>query len=449
MDDLNFKFSRVGADKSKKPELKTDSLNLKIENGQFTEVKPIPVTVKPIKVELKPVTAPVKEEYFENLFEPRPSEQPEQTEEIPAAEEFFEESLEEQAAEVEEIEEIEEIEETEELEEADSEEEPVDADVAFEQTDEAFEAEREADAEDESEGSSQEAVSQKPADAVNELADEIFEGIVSENTQQERYEDTEEPEITAEQDFSEVTPLEAENKNADHTDSVLEELSKDTVKGKYDFLNLCVLTVMILFLGMTFIFMKQSSVFEQETVEFSAETVKTGEYTLFLTEKFTENMPLSKAMAQLNVLFNKLYGKTELVFPDFSSSEPPDGPIDNDGLGGESAGNTPDYDYTTTTTTTFSGETTTTGKIPLDFFVTTPKESAGNEGIFTGRPIGTTTGEKTTTTLDLPETTKSTTSGKVSLVLPEATTTTPKPDSGSDENESTLTTPDLEIGGIE
>lgn len=200
-------------------------------------------------------------------------------------------------------------------------------------------------------------------------------------------------------------------------DTLLEGLADTTQKEKFDFINLCVMAILVLLIGMTFIFMKQASYDDSQNQKLSFETIKTGEYTTGLSESYTKNMPMPKIMAQADVLLRKLFGKTKLEFVKFTSTEPPDGPVDND-IGGDLSMNDDEPAESTSAVTTTTEITTTTGKIKQDFIVTVPEDDNTQSELFTGRPIKTTT-SKTTTTLKLPKATDETTTGKVNLILPE------------------------------
>lgn len=385
MGDLDIRFSNENDNKKL-----NNSLDLKLNNGQFQKVeqqKPAP-DVKEI----------LKEEYYENLFEEKADEVVETEEEIPEA--------------------VEEV---------------VEAEEEIPEVAEEFVAEETLEG------------------VTSQLADEIFEEIEAENSVDEEETDVEEASDETEEDFSEdeeefledtieETEEDAENteeipseekpdltdekaivcdanalsgeKNA--TDGVLSDLSFDTQKGKYDFINLCVLVIMLLFVALTFIFMKQALSSDKKN-ELTVEAIKTGEYTQNISENYYKKLPMEKIMAQAEVLVKRIFGDKDVKFVKFKDNEPPDGPVDNEEMGGMVVED--DEPVVTTTVTTVSGEVTTTGKLPQDFEITTAKQEEDDSPLFTGRPIKTTT-TKVTTTLDLPETTEDTTTGKVELIFP-------------------------------
>lgn len=249
-----------------------------------------------------------------------------------------------------------------------------------------------------------------------QLAEEIFEEIKADAVAEEIYEEESE-ELLSPVSSELIAAANADGSKGSPSDSVLAELSFDSKKAKYDFINICVLAIMILFIAMTFIFMK-NTLTGDEGVKLTAQTLKTGEYTEDLGERYNKNLPMEKLMAQANVLLRKLFGKTELEFIEYKDNEPPDGPIDNDDIGGIMEKPEDDLPKRTTASMTSSeGEATTTAKLPQAFEITTKPEENEESGIFTGRPIKTTT-TKVTTTLDLPKTTEDTTTGKVNLIFP-------------------------------
>lgn len=385
MGDLDIRFSNENDNKKL-----NNSLDLKLNNGQFQKVekqKPAP-----------DVNEILKEEYYENLFEEKADEVVETEEEIPEA--------------------VEEV---------------VEAEEEIPEVAEEFVAEETLEG------------------VTSQLADEIFEEIEAENSVDEEETDVEEASDETEEDFSEdeeefledtieETEEDAENteeipseekpdltdekaivcdanalsgeKNA--TDGVLSDLSFDTQKGKYDFINLCVLVIMLLFVALTFIFMKQALSSDKKN-ELTVEAIKTGEYTQNISENYYKKLPMEKIMAQAEVLVKRIFGDKDVKFVKFKDNEPPDGPVDNEEMGGMVVED--DEPVVTTTVTTVSGEVTTTGKLPQDFEITTAKQEEDDSPLFTGRPIKTTT-TKVTTTLDLPETTEDTTTGKVELIFP-------------------------------
>ncbi len=252
-------------------------------------------------------------------------------------------------------------------------------------------------------------------ETVSDLAEEIMQEITSDIPENDELSEETPTDLTNEKEIimsaNEILPSESA------TDNVLTGLSQTTLKDKYDFLNLCVLAVVILLLGMTFIFAKNSTS-GNDSVKFSLSTVKTGEYTQYLGEQYTEKMPLEKTMTQANVFLRKIFGKTDLEFVVFKDTEPPNGPVDNNNLGGMSANDGFSENETTTTSATQSVTLqTTTPKFVQGFELSTPEETDETDKVFTGRPIKTTT-SKVTTTIKLPETTDETTTGKVNLILP-------------------------------
>lgn len=381
MGDLDIRFSNENDNKKL-----NNSLDLKLNNGQFQKVeqeKPAP-----------DVNEILKEEYYENLFEEKADEVVETEEEIPEveeevveAEEFVaEETLEGVTSQL-----ADEI--FEEIEAENSvDEEETDVEEASDETEEEFSEDEEEFLED--------TIEETEEDADNTEADE--KEIPSE----------EKPDLTDEKAI--VCDANAPSGEKNATDGVLSDLSFDTQKGKYDFINLCVLVIMLLFVALTFIFMKQTLSSDKKN-ELSVEAIKTGEYTQNISENYYKNLPMEKIMAQAEVLVKKIFGDKDVKFVKFKDNEPPDGPIDDEEMGGMVVED--DVPVVTTTVTTVSGEVTTTGKLPQDFEITTAKQEEGDSPLFTGRPIKTTT-TKVTTTLDLPETTEDTTTGKVELIFP-------------------------------
>ena len=253
------------------------------------------------------------------------------------------------------------------------------------------------------------------------LFDEITEKIAEENRLEEESKKAELSKSFSEEnvrdfDLSETSEQPEEVKEKP-SDAVLKELARDTRKGKYDFLNLGAIAVIMLFLGMTFIFMKQEDT-RGESVLLTAETAKTGEYTQYVSEKYTSKMPLSKFMTQANVVVKNLLGKSELKFVRYEKNEPPDGPIEFEELDNMGAEQETSVQTTVTTSPTTTEKGGTTAKVPQNFEVSKVEVTDDNENVFTGRPIRTTT-SKETTTLDLPKATEDTTTGKVNLILPD------------------------------
>ena len=259
-----------------------------------------------------------------------------------------------------------------------------------------------------------------------EIAKEIFEEIKAEaEVKPEKKETKKAPvkrelsQIKVEEFLCSEEKSEVENDNETPTDKALGELAADAQEGRFDFINLCVLGLIMLFFAMTFIFMRQENM-NRTKAELTAETFKTGEYTQQISENYTENLTESKVLTQANVLLRKLFGKSDLEFVTYTDSKLPNGPVDNENLGGSSWGEGgSDAVVTTTGETTSAQEVTTTPKIALDVDLSPPTQ-AGEEYATTGRPIQTTTEyKKVQTTLDLPRATDETTTGKVNLIFPE------------------------------
>lgn len=268
---------------------------------------------------------------------------------------------------------------------------------------------------------------EEPAEIVEEMAEEIFEEILDEieDAEETVAEQETEAEQSEEQAYDEVeigndsqailkiaNTVLAEEKTSD---KALSGFAKSAEKDKSDFLNLCVLAICMLFLGMTFIFMKGEKDID-DVVKLDFESVKKGTYTQYISQWYTEKMPLERIMTQANVAMRKLFGKTDLKFVSFKDNEPPNGPVDTSDMGGSSAQGDVPENKVTTTAQSVTGETTTTPKLPQNFEITgTEDEDPGN--VFTGRPIKTTT-TKVTTTVKHPQTTETTTTGEVNLILP-------------------------------
>ena len=391
MGDLDIRFSNENDNKKL-----NNSLDLKLNNGQFQKVeqeKPAP-----------DVNEILKEEYYENLFEEKADEVVETEEEIPEVEEEVVEAEEE-------IPEAEEFVAEETLE-----------GVTSQLADEIFEEIEAKNSVDEEETDVEEA-SDETEEEFSEDEEEFLEDTIEEteedtdNTEagvedEKEIPSEEKPDLTDEKAI--VCDANAISGEKNATDGVLSDLSFDTQKGKYDFINLCVLVIMLLFVALTFIFMKQALVSDKKN-ELTVEAIKTGEYTQNISENYYKNLPMEKIMAQAEVLVKKIFGDKDVKFIKFKDNEPPDGPVDYEEMGGMVVED--DVPMVTTTVTTVSGEVTTTGKLPQDFEITTAKQEEGDSPLFTGRPIKTTT-TKVTTTLDLPETTEDTTTGKVELIFP-------------------------------
>lgn len=201
------------------------------------------------------------------------------------------------------------------------------------------------------------------------------------------------------------------------SDKMLDSLAFDSLKGKYDFINLSILTVLVVFIGLTFVFMKQTR--DENKTKFSIKTLSSGEYSSYITEQYNSDLPMEKLMTQAEVVIKHLFGASDLEFVDYSTKEPPDGPVDDDTADDMAIADDPVSSETVTTTlpetTTSSG---TTGKIPQSFDVSKaddPAESGDN--VFTGRPIKTTT-SRVTTTLELPKGTEDTTTKEVIFDYP-------------------------------
>ncbi len=392
MGDLDIRFSSENENKKL-----NNSLDLKLNNGQFEKVQ----AEKP-KPDVKEI---LKEEYYENLFEEKVEEVEEascETEEIPEIEEETVEAEEEIPEAVEFV--------------AEETLEGVTSQLA-EEIFEEIEAENSVSEEEETveEEVSVEETEEIPEDMPEEAEEEIENGELPEEVEQEEITEVfseEKPDLTDEKVIVSDANVIADEENA--TDGVLTELSFDTQKGKYDFINLCVLVIMLLFVALTFIFMKQALVTDKKN-ELSVDAIKTGEYTKNISDKYYENLPMEKIMAQAEVVVKKIFGDRDIKFIKFKDNEPPDGPIDNEEVGGMVVED--DEPIVTTTVTTVSGEVTTTAKLPQDFEITTAEQKDDNSPLFTGRPVKTTT-TKVTTTLDLPETTEDTTTGKVDLIFP-------------------------------
>ena len=388
MGDLDIRFSNENDNKKL-----NNSLDLKLNNGQFQKVeqeKPAP-----------DVNEILKEEYYENLFEEKADEVVETEEEIPEVEEEVVEAEEE-------IPEAEEFVAEETLE-----------GVTSQLADEIFEEIEAENSVDEEETDVEEA-SDETEEEFSEDEEEFLEDTIEETEEDADNTEADEKEIPSEEkpDLTDEKAIVCDanaisgEKNA--TDGVLSDLSFDTQKGKYDFINLCVLVIMLLFVALTFIFMKQALVTDKKN-ELTVEAIKTGEYTQNISENYYKNLPMEKIMAQAEVMVKKIFGDKDVKFIKFKDNEPPDGPVDYEEMGGMVVED--DIPVVTTTVTTVSGEVTTTGKLPQDFEITTAKQEEGDSPLFTGRPIKTTT-TKVTTTLDLPETTEDTTTGKVELIFP-------------------------------
>lgn len=388
MGDLDIRFSNENDNKKL-----NNSLDVKLNNGQFQKVeakKPVP-DVKEI----------LKEEYYENLFEEKADEVVEAEEEIPEVEEEVVEAEEE-------IPEAEEFVAEETLEGVTSQL----ADEIFEE----IEAENSVDEEEtdveEASDETEEEFSEDEEEFLEDVGEEAEEDAENTEADEKEIPSEEKPDLTDEKAI--VCDANAISGEKNATDGVLSDLSFDTQKGKYDFINLCVLVIMLLFVALTFIFMKQTLSSDKKN-ELSVEAIKTGEYTQNISENYYKNLPMEKIMAQAEVLVKKIFGDKDVKFVKFKDNEPPDGPIDDEEMGGMVVED--DIPVVTTTVTTVSGEVTTTGKLPQDFEITTAKQEEGDSPLFTGRPIKTTT-TKVTTTLDLPETTEDTTTGKVELIFP-------------------------------
>ncbi|MBQ8378458.1 MAG: hypothetical protein IJX42_04930, partial [Oscillospiraceae bacterium] len=381
MGDLDIRFSNENDNKKL-----NNSLDLKLNNGQFQKVeqeKPAP-----------DVNEILKEEYYENLFEEKADEVVETEEEIPEVEEEVVEAEEE-------IPEAEEFVAEETLE-----------GVTSQLADEIFEEIEAENSVDEEETDVEEA-SDETEEEFSEDEEEFLEDTIEEteedtdNTEagvedEKEIPSEEKPDLTDEKAI--VCDANAISGEKNATDGVLSDLSFDTQKGKYDFINLCVLVIMLLFVALTFIFMKQTLSSDKKN-ELTVEAIKTGEYTQNISENYYKNLPMEKIMAQAEVLVKKIFGDKDVKFIKFKDNEPPDGPVDYEEMGGMVVED--DVPMVTTTVTTVSGEVTTTGKLPQDFEITTAKQEEDDSPLFTGRPIKTTT-TKVTTTLDLPETTEDT-----------------------------------------
>lgn len=232
-------------------------------------------------------------------------------------------------------------------------------------------------------------------------------------------EETPEVEETSEaEELPEIDETPAED-SAQETpsDKMLDSLAFDSLKGKYDFINLSILTVLVVFIGLTFVFMKQTR--DENKTKFSIKTLSSGEYSSYITEQYNSDLPMEKLMTQAEVVIKHLFGASDLEFVDYSTKEPPDGPVDDDTADDMAIADDPVSSETVTTTlpetTTSSG---TTGKIPQSFDVSKaddPAESGDN--VFTGRPIKTTT-SRVTTTLELPKGTEDTTTKEVIFDYP-------------------------------
>lgn len=373
MDDLNIKFSP--SEKTKPKIYSNDDLNFRLSDIHKSETEPYEAEEKPYE----------KEEYFRLLGDDDGEYDLPENDEISEIKELNADFSEEVSSEL-----FEEIAEEKALPEA-----------------------GEAETEEENH-----TVSQEVSAA---LFDEITEKLAEENRLEEESKKAELSKSFSEEnvkdfDLSETSGQPGEIKEKP-SDAALKELARDTRKGKYDFLNLGAIAVIMLFLGMTFIFMKQEDT-RTESVSLTAETVKTGEYTQYVSEKYTSKMPLSKFMTQANVVVKNLLGKSELKFVKYEKNEPPDGPVEFEELDdmGIEQGSSVQASVTASPTTTEKGGT--TAKIPQDFEVSRVEVTDDNENVFTGRPIKTTT-SKETTTLDLPEATEDTTTGKVNLILPD------------------------------
>lgn len=405
MGDLDIRFSNENENKKL-----NNSLDLKLNNGQFRKIE----EEKP-KSDVKEI---LKEEYYENLFEEKtdvPEELSETEEVLEEADEILEETAEEIVEAEEEIPEAEEFVAEETLE-----------GVTSQLADEIFEEIEAENSIDEEETDVEEELSEEIEEEISEDEEEISEDTIeetenAENTeadeevlQEDVVEDdtTEKPDLTDEKAIVCDANAVSDEKNA--TDGVLTELSLDTQKGKYDFINLCVLVIMLLFVALTFIFMKQALASDKKN-ELSVEAIKTGEYTKNISEKYYKNLPMEKIMAQAEVMVKKIFGDRDIKFIKFKDNEPPDGPIDDEIIGGMVVED--DEESVVTTVTIVTAEVTTTGKLPQDFEITTAEQKEDDSPLFTGRPIKTTT-TKVTTTLDLPKTTEDTTTGKVELIFP-------------------------------
>lgn len=407
MGDLDFKLSSSGEKDFNQSKLSNESLDLKIHNGTFEKVSEPEAKIEPYE-----------EEYFQSLFDEK-NEKIEEIEEK-AEDESIETTHEGVSGLAEEI--FGEI-----TAEISQDEEEISKDETAHEgvsglADEIFEEITAEISQDEEEISKDETTHE----GVSGLAEEIFEEITAEISQDEEEISQDEEVLKREENDEPLTDLSSEKEillsanrilqPENNADKVLNGLSQSTQKDKYDFLNLCILSVVILLLGLTFIFMKQST--SDDGVKFEFETLKTGEFTEYISENFTEKMPLEKIMTQANVFLRKLFGKTDLEYVVFKDNEPPNGPVDNSDLGGASASDvlSPE-DVTTTTTASVTAQTTTTPKIAQGFEISAPDETDSDDKVFTGRPIKTTT-TKVTTTLKLPKTTDETTTGKVNLILP-------------------------------
>ncbi|MBE6837070.1 MAG: hypothetical protein E7509_03620 [Ruminococcus sp.] len=422
MGDLDIRFSGENDNKDL-----NSSLNLRLNNGQFEEV--LPEEPKPSVNEI------LNEEYYENLLDIKPVEAYEEAEEdleisgenIGDAEDdeiLYEEDTAEGFEEY--SEEIPQEEDFYEFEEDDGADDLVE--VTSQLKEEFFE-EIEAENTDFDEDITEEVGA---SEDFTEEVEEVTEGISEKSSEEEEIPETEE-EISEVTDASEETEAEVSaqeepvdwyekalvsganevDDNPNPTDEKLGELSFDTQKGKFDFVNLCVLALMIIFVSLTFILMKQTLVNDKKA-ELSLETIKTGEYTKEFSENYEKNLPLQKLMAQAEVLVKKIFGDRDVKFIKFNDSEPPDGPVDNDNIGGMTVD---DEEGVVTTASGGTTQVTTTAKLPQDFEITTSSVKTDKAPVFTGRPIKTTT-TKVTTTLDLPKTTKDTTTGKVNLIFP-------------------------------
>lgn len=212
-----------------------------------------------------------------------------------------------------------------------------------------------------------------------------------------------------------IEAAKTEERTPSLTDNTLTRMAKDMNTAKYDFVNLGVIGFIILFIGITFIFMNGSAA-DAEGEKLSFETIKTGEYTASISEKYTSDMPLESIMENANVIIKKIFGKSDLEFKKKVPSSMPNGPVEFEG-GNMEVDNSDDV-VTSSTETTTTANATTTEKIPQNFSVSKVEDDGGDDGLFTGRPIQTTT-TTVTTELELPEGTESTTTGKVELIFPE------------------------------
>ena len=212
-----------------------------------------------------------------------------------------------------------------------------------------------------------------------------------------------------------IEAAKTEERTPSLTDNTLTRMAKDMNTAKYDFVNLGVIGFIILFIGITFIFMNGSAA-DAEGEKLSFETIKTGEYTASISEKYTSDMPLESIMENANVIIKKIFGKSDLEFKKKVPSSMPNGPVEFEG-GNMEVDNSDDV-VTSSTETITTANATTTEKIPQNFSVSKVEDDGGDDGLFTGRPIQTTT-TTVTTELELPEGTESTTTGKVELIFPE------------------------------